>query len=435
VLLTAFTAASCGGEQAGPETAARQQQRPLSQDRSAQQGAARQPENNAAARSGGQAAQLSIPRDARWTVFCTSYTGPTHAAAARQAREQLLRTSPLRDWYTVTSDDRTTLYHGYYRSINDMDKDRVESERAQADRRAVQQIFRGAFLVELDAPDPASPPEWDLANTPADALYSVQIGVYKGSPERRAKAVEAVREAREKYKVPAYYHHGPTGSAVCIGAWPGSAVRENNPMKFGAQEEVAHGVPVLVPEGIKVPEGAVAKYGTPLTPVKASFEVLDPSLRATLREYDTHTVNGEMRVLIDPRTGAKRVEKLPSRIIRIPGRLTAQERLVEAQQRYRKGQARQEDLAILQDSRLVLAQRHFLDNRASPEELALLQQVHRVTGGGAEPPARGNTTLAGSPSVQEGPQRPVDGSANTSVPAAVLKPTAPKGGRLRSIED
>ena len=435
-LLVAVTAASCGGETAGPQTAA-QQQPTLAQNRPAPQNPPGQRTGNNAP-TARQNAQPSIPKDARWTVFCASFTGPAHAAEARQVRDRLMSSGGLRDWYTVSAEDRTTLYHGYYRSINEMERDRAESERAQADRRAVQQVFRGAFLIELDAPDPTSPPEWDLANAPADALYSVQIAVYKGIAERRAKAVEAVREAREKYKVPAYYHHGPTGSAICVGAWPSSAVRENNPLKFGAQQELAHGTPVLVPQGIKVPEGAVAKDGTPLTAVQASYEVLDSTLAATLREYDTHSVNGELRVLKDPKTGAKRVEKLPSRIIRIPGRLTAQERLVEAQQRYRKGQSRQDDLALLQDQRLVLAQRNFLDNKATPEELTLLQRVQIEAGPAAQiAPAAGGTAYAGPAQTAESPRQPepAPAAATTTNPPAVLKPAPPKGGRLKSIND
>ena len=75
-------------------------------------------------------------------------------------------------------------------------------------------LFPAVILTKLDTPDPSSPPEWDL--TRAAGAYSLQIAVFKDSPERRAAAVEAVRAARAG-GYDAYYYHGPTASSVCIG--------------------------------------------------------------------------------------------------------------------------------------------------------------------------------------------------------------------------
>src|SRR5688500_4076694 len=89
-LLVALTAGSCGGETAGPQTGS-QQQPALAQNRSTPENAPKQREAKTPAAR--QAAHPSIPKDARWTVFCTSFTGPAHAAEARTARDRLMRST------------------------------------------------------------------------------------------------------------------------------------------------------------------------------------------------------------------------------------------------------------------------------------------------------------------------------------------------------
>src|SRR5687767_7430671 len=223
-LALAGSGIGCGGNNAGPSTTGERAAVSSSGDARpvANTGANRQPAQ--------QTTSINIPKDARWTIYCGTFGGADHLAQAKAAREKLTQMSRMRDWYLVTADGRSTLYYGYYRSINDQ-KDPKESQRAQEDRKAVlaltdatgRKLFSTAFLVELDSADPASMPEWDLENV--KGVYTVQVAVYKGSHERKQFALDAVRKARE-LGYPAYYYHGPTASSVCVGAWPAEAVVE-----------------------------------------------------------------------------------------------------------------------------------------------------------------------------------------------------------------
>ena len=49
--------------------------------------------------------------------------------------------------------------------------------------------FRGAHFVPLNAPDPDAPPQWNLANAPEDRVWSLMIGAYKDTPDRKRLAV------------------------------------------------------------------------------------------------------------------------------------------------------------------------------------------------------------------------------------------------------
>src|SRR5207237_4117084 len=111
--------------------------------------------------------------------------------------------------------------------------DARESARAHSDQKLIQSmatqsgevLFPHCYFVEVNAPDPVAPAEWNLAN--ANGYWSLQIAAYKDSPRRKEFAVDAVREAR-KQGIPAYFYHGPTASSVCVGAWPRSAVKEQD---------------------------------------------------------------------------------------------------------------------------------------------------------------------------------------------------------------
>src|SRR5437762_2453625 len=61
----------------------------------------------------------TIPKDAQWTILCATITGLDHAGQARTARTNLISSTKMPDWYTVSGEGQTTLYYGFYRSIND----------------------------------------------------------------------------------------------------------------------------------------------------------------------------------------------------------------------------------------------------------------------------------------------------------------------------
>jgi hypothetical protein len=340
----------------------------------------------------------TIPKDAQWTILCATITGPNHAASARAARANLIAQTKMPDWYTVTSEGETTLYYGFYRSINDP-KDAKESARAQNDRKTIAaltdpsggtRLFSAVLLTKLDAPDPASPPEWDL--TSAKGTYSLQVAVYKDSADRRAAAVEAVRSARAAgYE--AYYFHGPSASSVCIGAWPETAVRESN--QFNVKQMAnPNAVPLVAPGDIPLGAGeqisadgqvlgadgkpVLTPDGKPIIMLRGKFEILEPQLMAIMKKFPTHSVNGVVQPMVmDPRTGQKRLAPAkPSFLVRIP--------------------------------------------RVSPQ------------------PAQPAFAERGAPDPIQAAKTPDPAPAPQDAPAPALKsanPPLPKGGKLRSLDD
>jgi hypothetical protein len=268
----------------------------------------------------------SIPKDAEWTILCGTFAGPDHASTARAVRSNLIAQTKMPDWYIIHGQGQTTLYYGFYRSINDP-KDAKESARAQNDRKTVAaladpsgaRLFSTVILTKLDTPDPASPPEWDL--TRAQGTYSLQIAVYKDSPDRRAAAVQAVRDARA-HGYDAYYFHGPTASSVCIGAWPDTAVREQNDFNVKGQANPL-AVPLVTAGSLPtLAEGQqyMTPDGKPMNVVSAKYDILDPKLMEMMKLFQWHSVNGVDRpVMLDPRTGQKRLAAPhPSFLVKIP---------------------------------------------------------------------------------------------------------------------
>src|SRR3954452_13148537 len=51
----------------------------------------------------GQAAQpqITIPKDARWSLYCASLSGPDRIARTTQLKAYLTSRSPFKDWYVV----------------------------------------------------------------------------------------------------------------------------------------------------------------------------------------------------------------------------------------------------------------------------------------------------------------------------------------------
>jgi len=53
-----------------------------------------------------QIAGPTIPKDAQWTILCTTITGPDHAGQGRAARTNLINQTKMPDWYTVSGEGR-----------------------------------------------------------------------------------------------------------------------------------------------------------------------------------------------------------------------------------------------------------------------------------------------------------------------------------------
>ena len=257
----------------------------------------------------------AYPKGAQWTILCREFTGPNHVSVARQYKENLMKTPGMRDWHILHKENQSLLYYGYYKTYND--------PKAKADRKVIDAMadaqgrrpFRLAVISPLDNVD-VGPPEWNLAN--AKGFWSLQIGAYQGSPERKQAAVDAVKAARAQ-GIEAYYFHGDTSSIVCIGSWPREAVRLAEESTGGGER----GAPKLVipglPEGVQTPV-VKDKQGQKLHVEAPRNEVVDPSLKAMMQQYPTNAVNGETMITsrTDPRTGRVQTFPDPSFVVPVP---------------------------------------------------------------------------------------------------------------------
>jgi hypothetical protein len=265
----------------------------------------------------------SIPAGAEWTIYCTTIPGNGHVLQATQLRDQLVKSTGMRDWYVIHGDSESTLYYGFYKSMDKSAKATREKIDAMTDATG-KRPFRNAVIVEVTAPDPEAPPQWDLANAPPGMEWSVQIAAYEGSPQRKKYAVDAVREARAQ-GVPAYYFHGPSVSSVCVGAWPKQAVRGemepafNDPNEKRTLEQIAQQQPadlIVLPPGMPGGNREVQTRRGRVRTVSTQLEVADPTLLGTMKEYPNHYRNGEPEG-VNTKNG---VQPKPSFLVKIPRR-------------------------------------------------------------------------------------------------------------------
>lgn len=257
------------------------------------------------------------PVNAQWTIYCDTFRGDGHVELADRAKEELALTTHLNHWYLIHRADESQLYYGYYDSIN--------SPRAQADKRQIDGVataagtrrFAASMFVPLSSPDPEAPPQWNLANTPPNMFFSLQIAAFKTTPDRKQRAVEAVREARAM-GIEAYYYHGDSISSVCIGAWPKTAVRQQG------QDNVAHTdspdtamivVNDVVPPGFL--DNAHDPEGHPVQVFAPKLEIIDPTLKAAIAKYPEHAVNG---YVYEHQDASGKPIPTPSFLVQIPHR-------------------------------------------------------------------------------------------------------------------
>jgi hypothetical protein len=243
---------------------------------------------------------LQIPSDARWTLYCATVTGPDRFTRLAQMKAYLIANSPFKDWYVIHNEQDSTLFYGFFRSIETNEDPRAAAA-AHAQRKAVAEWkdstgarpFAGCFFTPISPPNPVAPAEWNLANAPANAFWSVQIMAFKDHPLRKQAAVEAVKDLRAK-GVEAYYYHGQTISSVCVGAWPRQAVKEQDVAAGQAVNEddavMVSNVPL--PERYKNARLKTAD-GQRLVSYAQRVEIADPSLSATIKQYPQHAVNYE----------------------------------------------------------------------------------------------------------------------------------------------
>ena len=303
-------------------------------------------ENAAVARNGlpvavaAQAPGTVIPKGARFTIFCESFTGDDHVQRSTEMKAVLMKNAVLKGWYVIHKEGQSTIYQGYYSEFDVANaKDtaaKKEAQRAQSEKKLVEalpipkelfgsrqtsdaerRLFPRALFVSLDSPDPDAPDEWNLVKT--RGYWSVEIAAYSGF-ERKQAAVESVREAR-KMNIPAYYYHGPSYSSVCIGAWPQTAVIEKSTEQVNS---IPQGSDVFVDvQGGAIPQqmkNDLLNKGRQVQVVVPKVQIVDQSLLDTLRAYPEHSVDGfvEMDSATDPQTKELKQKAKHSMLVRIP---------------------------------------------------------------------------------------------------------------------
>jgi hypothetical protein len=243
------------------------------------------------------------PVDAEFTLYCDVIRGPNHVLTATRLKEQLTGRDGLTAWHIIHAADQSMVFYGYYRTFDDKDHYPAEVARAQGDLHRIEalknaqgdRLFRSAMFLPINQPDPEAPPQWDLARTPATAYWSLAIAAYKGSPDRKKYAVDAVRGLRAA-GVEAYYCHGETISDVCIGAWPRGAIKEQD--MSDAKTADQDSIPLVIGGGQQLPPNVspniTDRQGNKLTIEAPKLEVLDPTLAQAIRDYPEHAVNGEV---------------------------------------------------------------------------------------------------------------------------------------------
>ncbi|HEY2589660.1 MAG TPA: hypothetical protein VGI81_28200 [Tepidisphaeraceae bacterium] len=317
--LVALGVASCG-ENAAPTTQQQSQttlgqQQQVAQNNSPQgnrQAGPSAPVKSVAAparQQGKQAVSYDAPippADAQWTIFCDSIDGVGHVENAGIMRSRLIQLTGMHDWYVVHGEKDSKIYYGYYRSLdNPAEKRRAEADRlkiANLTDRLGNRVVRAGVLEPVTLPDPVAPAAWNLLNAPKNGYWSIEIATFSGNPKRKAAAVQAVRELRQRGETEAYFYHGETASSVCIGAWPRDAVAEQGTGldKQGNMRDDAHtpnaDQPLLVFNDT-VPNLAarVLEPGTgkPMAVQAPKLDILDPDMKKKVKEYPYHAVNYE----------------------------------------------------------------------------------------------------------------------------------------------
>ena len=302
--LVALGVASCGENGSPPARSQTELSQAAADPRSGQPADQLPFSRHPAARTRSAKADGPIPpADAQWTIMCESVEGPSHVEEAALLKARLIKLSGMHDWYVIHGERESTIYFGYYRTLEkraEQDRQRINALTDKLGNRLV----RGGVLVPVSAPDPEAPPDWNLLNAPKNAYWTIEIATFLGDAQRKQAAVEAVRELRARGEQ-AYFYHGPTASSVCIGAWPREAMREQGTGidKNGQMRDDAHAhdptQPLLVFDDVAPPNLAkrIVEPGTnrPMLVMAMKRQYNDPMLEKKAAEYPYHYVNYELR--------------------------------------------------------------------------------------------------------------------------------------------
>jgi hypothetical protein len=234
------------------------------------------------------------PADAQYTICCRDFSEIAHVQDSRDAQHMLMQSTTMKKWYVVHAADHSTLYYGFYRSIDPRDpKEGSEGKRAIDDLNTIRQmqtsdgvrLFSASLPVPIDSPDPQANPTWDI--TRSSGYWSIEIATFAGSADRKQRAVDAVREARAE-GIEAYYYHGATASSVCIGSWPQEAAIEITV----EQQNINPDQPLVVTGTPMAPEIADNLQKRNIQTAAEHVDIQDPTLTQALGKWKEHSVNG-----------------------------------------------------------------------------------------------------------------------------------------------
>jgi hypothetical protein len=264
----------------------------------------------------------AFPPGAQSTLLCNTFAGPAHIVEATRAKEYLKSRAGSDQWYVIHSADESDLFYGFY-STDDDRAQNDESRRALADRLKLSSLkdedgrpmFAQVLFVPINPPDPVAPPEWEVMNNPG--FWTLQIAVYRDSPQRKQAAVDTVKDLRA-HGVEAYYHHGDVMSFVYIGSWPRDAVKQQQETSAKSNDP---NQPLMVMSGpIAGAENAQfqTRDGRKMKVVMPKLEIVDPILKQTAEQYPYTYVNGEgMGRKVTKVDGSTTVVAYPSYLVQL----------------------------------------------------------------------------------------------------------------------
>jgi len=257
-----------------------------------------------------------------WTIYCRTIANPTHVPDSELLKQQLIRRTGSSDWFVVHGEDASTLYYGYFKTFEDAAQPE-EKLRAQQARQMVSQLradngdtpFANCTFALLNSADPPAPPEWNLKN--AKGFWSVQVGVYRGSPSQKEAALEAVKQARAA-GIEAYYNFGASSSIVCIGAWPMEAVKPQDASVASSDDpnKMVVVLPAPLPPEYKTHDLMV--NGKPAKVMVPRVEIQDPTMIAVLKQYPENALNGEVHMKRVETDKGIQIFPEPSFLVQIP---------------------------------------------------------------------------------------------------------------------
>lgn len=279
--------------------------------------------------------EIVIPdKDAKWTIFCTSVDGPAHVEQAKQLKAQLVAATKSSKWYIVHEDDKSSIYYGFYRTI---DRGTKEGDLAHADRLRIASMKNAtgettlqlATFLQIDRAAPDAPVEWDLGAITRNPkqYWSLQIAAYTADAsdaeghDRKWAAVESVKALRAQ-GIPAFFYHGESISSVCVGIWPEEAIKKQAGGNDSGNAGSRSAEQTLFVSNAPLPPGVTPRdpEGRPMKAMVPRVEIVDSTLHEMMLRFPSHMINAEERMhrVRDPKTGEERMVPAPSFLVLVP---------------------------------------------------------------------------------------------------------------------